>query len=202
VGLGVWVRTPFLFCSGVKIRAGLVRTSVVKMHHFITSRQHFRSSLSHCSSYVRHTSIAILIAWYELIFWRIVLSFCKMTVPYPGYRVWSMTGGEVAILFTVWRQHEGGTEKNFSRQEHLFTISLQQLRPAYLHCHSNCLISSQIFWRIALSFCKMTVPYPGYRIVEEVYVKYKFIELTLSCAVSKCFDINENDNLRLIKFSY
>jgi hypothetical protein len=56
---------------------------------------------------------------------------------------------------------------------HLFTISLQQLRPAYLHCHPNCLISTDILWRIVLSFCKMTVPYPGYRIVEEVYMTYE-----------------------------
>jgi hypothetical protein len=38
---------------------------------------------------------------------------CKMTVPYPGYtRI-----VEDAILIMLWRQNEGGTGKNFSRQD-------------------------------------------------------------------------------------
>jgi hypothetical protein len=57
---------------------------------------------------------------------------------------------------------------------HHLTTYLQQVRPSYLHCHSNCLISTHIIWRIVLSFCKMTVPYPGYRIIEEVYMKYEW----------------------------
>jgi hypothetical protein len=51
------VRTPFCLSSDVKIRAGLERTSV-----------------SHCNSYVCHTSTAMA-------------SLCKMTVLYPGYRI-------------------------------------------------------------------------------------------------------------------
>jgi hypothetical protein len=45
------------------------------------------TSLCHCSSYVRHTSTANITAWYQLILWHIVLSFCKMTLPFPGYRI-------------------------------------------------------------------------------------------------------------------
>jgi hypothetical protein len=60
------------------------------------------------------------------IFWRIVLSFCKITVLYPVYRVveevymkydWGWQGGEEPILFTLWRQNEGGTDKTFSRPD-------------------------------------------------------------------------------------
>jgi hypothetical protein len=50
-----------------------------------------------------------------------------MAVPYTGYRIieevymkyerWWRWGGEGAILISLWRQNEGGTEKNFSRQD-------------------------------------------------------------------------------------
>jgi hypothetical protein len=83
------------------------------------------------------------------------------------------SGGEGAILIMTRRQDEGGTDMNFSCLDHHFTISLQHLHPAYLHCHPNCLVTTHIFWRIEFSFCKMTVPYPSYRLVEEVYIKCK-----------------------------
>jgi hypothetical protein len=41
----------------------------------------------HFTTSLQHTSTAILIAWYQLTYFDAVLSFCKMTVPYPGYRV-------------------------------------------------------------------------------------------------------------------
>jgi hypothetical protein len=50
--------------------------------------------------------------------------------------------------------------------------------------------------------CKTAVPYPGYRIVEEVYMKCKYIELCCSYAGFTYFYTYKNDNLRLIKFSY
>jgi hypothetical protein len=52
------------------------------------------------------------------------------------------------------------------------------------------------------SFCKMTMPYPGYRIVAEVYMKYIYIciyiytELLLFCW-SDIYLYNKNDNLCL-----
>jgi hypothetical protein len=49
------LRTPFSLGSDVKMRAELKRTSVVKM----------LASTSLCSSYVWHTSVAILIACYQ-----------------------------------------------------------------------------------------------------------------------------------------
>jgi hypothetical protein len=36
--------TPFCLYSDVTMRAGLVRTSAVKMHHFSTSLQHLRTA--------------------------------------------------------------------------------------------------------------------------------------------------------------
>jgi hypothetical protein len=37
------------------------------------------SSQSHCSSYVRHTSTTVLIAWYQLTYFDAMASLCKMT---------------------------------------------------------------------------------------------------------------------------
>jgi hypothetical protein len=73
----VGVRTLFLSCSDVKIRAGLKRTSGVKMHHFTISQQQL----------VRHTSTAILIYLHNLTYFDAMASLCKMTVPYLGYRI-------------------------------------------------------------------------------------------------------------------
>jgi hypothetical protein len=78
----VGVRTPFCLSSDVKMRAGLIRNSVVKMQHFT----------SHCSIYAWLTSTSILITWYQLAYFNTMASFCKTTVPYPGCRryTWSI----------------------------------------------------------------------------------------------------------------
>jgi hypothetical protein len=47
----------------------------------------------------------------------------------------------------------------------------------------------------------MTVPYPGYRIVEELHMKYKYMKVCCSFAGTTYF-YNKYDNLRLIKFLY
>jgi hypothetical protein len=57
-----------------------------------------------------------------------------------------------------------------------FTISPQKLRLEYLFGYPICLFPTHII-RCKASFFKMTEPYPGYRILEEVHVKYKYIEL-------------------------
>jgi hypothetical protein len=56
---------------------------------------------------------------------------------------------------------------------HHFTLSLQQLSPAYLDWYPNGLITTHIVWRIVLSSCRMTLTYPGCRVIEEVYMKFK-----------------------------
>jgi hypothetical protein len=42
--------TPFSLCCDIKIRAGLIRTSVVKMHHFTTYLQQLLPAYLHCHS--------------------------------------------------------------------------------------------------------------------------------------------------------
>jgi hypothetical protein len=48
-------------------------------------------------------------------------SFYKIPVHYPGHRiveeVYIKHRGENAILIMLWRKNEGGTYKNFSRQD-------------------------------------------------------------------------------------
>jgi hypothetical protein len=78
---------------------------------------------------------------------------------------------------------------------------LQQLRSAYLYCHPNCLISTNIFWRIVLSLCKMIASHARYRIVKEVYKEHKYIELFYFYVGSTYFYV-KNDNLHLTEFSY
>jgi hypothetical protein len=74
--MGVALMTPIWLCSDVKMRADC--------KELLSSR--CTASLSHCRSYVRHTSTAILIAGY-LTYFDALSSFCKITVPYPGFRI-------------------------------------------------------------------------------------------------------------------
>jgi hypothetical protein len=140
--VNVGVRSPFCLCSEVKMREGAKGSSVVKTHHLTISLQHLLPIYFQC-----HPNCLIS----TLVFWRTVLSLCKMAVPYPGYRsmryTWRMNGGENAILFTLWRQNEGGTKRNFSRKHaplHYFTAAVTSY--IYLQCHPNCLISPHVFW--------------------------------------------------------
>jgi hypothetical protein len=84
------------------------------------------------------------------------------------YRIISRAAsrGEDAILIMLWRQNEGGTD-NFSRQD----APLHSL-PAAISPHISTVILIawyQLTFDAMASLCKMTVPYPGYRLVEEVY---------------------------------
>jgi hypothetical protein len=80
--------------------------------------------------------------------------------------------GEEAILHDM-TLNVGATDKNFSRQDE--TIHYLSAAPitAYLLCFLNCPILNFGFRRSVLSCCKMSFPYPGYRTVEEVYLKIK-----------------------------
>jgi hypothetical protein len=139
-----------------KLGRDTIRPSVVKLHHFTISLQQLIRAYLHCHSTCLTSTH---------IFCRIVLSFFTKRVPYPGYSVVeevyrSMIGGENegedAILYMLWRKNEGGIGKNFSRQDACLHYLTAAVRPEYLHCDCNWLISIHIFWRIVLSFCKMT----------------------------------------------
>jgi hypothetical protein len=74
----------------------------------------------------------------------------------------------------LWRRNEGGTEKYFSRQDAPLHYLTAAESSAYLHCHLYCLISTHLFWRVVLPFCKITVTFLGYRIAE-IYIKYSYL---------------------------
>jgi hypothetical protein len=70
-------------------------------------------------------------------------------------------GGEDAILILPWRQNQGGTGKDFSRQDatpHYVTAAITRDMPTAILIS---LYQLTIFWRIVHPFCKMTVAYPG-----------------------------------------
>jgi hypothetical protein len=165
------------------------------------------TSLYHCSSYVRYTSTAILIAIYinSQIIWRIVLSFCIMTVPYLGYslveeeymkykRWWKL----------VWESHfDSALTSKWGRDWN----ELQSSRYTSSLCHSSCyarLTSSVLlFARSQLIFRPDGFILYNVRRVHKVCRKCKYIDwaLLLLCRIH-IFLYNNNDNLRLIRFSY
>jgi hypothetical protein len=91
----------------------------------------------------------------------------KATVISYNIMTRTASGGEPAILKMLWRQNEGVSDKNFSRQD----APLNYLRPAITPCIPP--LSSH-----NLTHCPLVLQsdsaYPGYRIVEEVYMKYKW----------------------------
>jgi hypothetical protein len=107
----------------------------------------------------------------------------------------TVSGGEDAIFFMLWRKNEGGTKTISVVKMYHFTISLWHtsapiLISWYQLTYFDALSSHSVKWQ----------PYPGYRIAEEVYMKYKYIELCCSYAGPHIF-YNKNDNLGVIKFS-
>jgi hypothetical protein len=172
------------------------------------------TSLPTCSNYARYTSTAILIAWYKLTYFDALsshsvkwqwppaisldgmASLCKMAVPYPGYR----TVEEVYMKYKWgWGRHiyYDLTSKCGRNWKELLSWRCNTALPT---CSNNARYTSTAmlvawyqltFWCMVLSFCKMEVLYPGYRIVEEVYMKCKYIERCYFYVGSTYFDIIE-----------
>jgi hypothetical protein len=80
------------------------------------------------------------------------------------------------MLIMIWRQNLGGTSKEFSRQD----AQLHYLNEAVTLCiplRLSYLSDLNSFLDAMASFYKMAVPYPRYKMFEDDYMKYKFIEL-------------------------
>jgi hypothetical protein len=77
------------------------------------------------------------------------------------------SAGDDVILLMLWRQNEGGTTKIFSRQAaslHYLTAGFLSSLPLRL----SHLPAPNSYSDAMASFYKLTMPYQGYRIIEEV----------------------------------